>query len=91
MQDHHGRAPLHQSIIRWCAEISDPEFFDSPDLYKEIAKELLFNGADRQLKTKNGLRAIDILEEHKASDENGIDHDEENEEKYYKIRGILLG
>jgi ankyrin repeat protein len=47
LQDNQGRTPLHQAILRWCNEIVEPEFFDSPDLYKEIAKELLFNGADR--------------------------------------------
>ena len=64
LQDNLGRTPLHQAIIRWCNEIVEPEFFDSPDLYKEIAKELLFNGADRQLKNKAGQRAIDILDDH---------------------------
>ena len=37
------------------------------------------------------MRAIDILEEHRESEDNGIDGDDENEEKYYKLRGILLG
>ena len=49
LKDKEGRTPLHQAIHRWIGEIKDPEFLDSPDLYKEIVKELLFNGADRQL------------------------------------------
>ena len=34
--------------------------------YKLIIKELLFNGADRRLKTDDGYRPIDIVRQHKT-------------------------
>jgi ankyrin repeat protein len=72
LKDNEGRTPLHQAVTRWIGEIKDPEFLDSPDLYKEIIKELLFAGADRQETNNEGQTAIEVLEdyhEHKDEDE----------------------
>ena len=72
--------------------MQDPEFFDSHELYKEIAKELLFNGAERSLQTKEGLTALELLDDFKETEEdNGIEYDDYMEGKYHKFRGILIG
>lgn len=67
-------------------------------MYKEIAKELLFNGADRKAETNQGFTARQLLEHHKEQSDNGIDGNEEDDEydadnieKYDKLTGILNG
>lgn len=44
-QDVRGQAPLHLAVMRIAAQ---PEDFE---VYKKIIKELLFNGANRELCT----------------------------------------
>lgn len=65
--DKEGRTPLHIAVIRMNAlliveENSDTQTADQNDQifteYKTIIKELLFNGADRSLKTNEGLTAL---------------------------------
>lgn len=91
LQDEGLMSPLHQAVFRWCQEVAEPEFFDSPELYKEIAKELLFNGANRTLENEQGQTGLDLLEEYKETEDNQIDEDEYMLEKYWKFRGILIG
>jgi len=77
-QDREGRTPLHTGVMRMCAEMKqmlfveadeeiDPSSQEDADLiyeeYKAIIKELLFCGADRNIKTKKGQTALDILNE----------------------------
>lgn len=58
VQDKQGNAPIHICIIRL---LQDPEQFDD---YKRIIKSLLFAGASRELRTKNGQTPIEMLEAH---------------------------
>jgi hypothetical protein len=65
LQDREGRTPLHIAVIRLAALIDqnqeeDEEIYEE---YKLIIKELLFNGADRMLGTKDGLTPRMILYE----------------------------
>jgi len=71
--------------------VRDPEFIDSFELFKEIIKELLFNGADRRLETNENATALDLLEEYKEMPDNCIDDDDDMLADYYKLRGILIG
>lgn len=73
--DKEGRTPLHIAVIRMNAllieeENSDTQTADQNDQifteYKTIIKELLFNGADRSLKTNEGLTALQIFEENSS-------------------------
>ena len=68
--------------------MAEPEFHESFEDYKEIIKELLFNGAERQLRTKEGKTALDLIKE---AEKDGIEEDEYLFEKYLKLRGILIG
>lgn len=56
-QDCQGQAPLHIAIMRIAA---DPDDFD---VYKKIIKELLFNGANRSLRTDSGHTPRDLLDD----------------------------
>lgn len=53
-QDSSGHTALHIAVIRMSQE---PQCFEE---FKRITKELLFNGADRMLKTAQGLTAHDL-------------------------------
>lgn len=48
---------MHIAVIRIEQE---PEYFDD---YKRIIKELLFNGASRDLKNQNGQTALDLIDD----------------------------
>lgn len=65
--DKEGRTPLHIAMIRMNALLDQKEGDQNDFLelnehiyseYKIIIKELLFNGADRNLKTNEGLTAL---------------------------------
>lgn len=70
--DKEGRTPLHVAIIRMSA-LLDTQSDDDSDAqtagvndsifqeFKMILKELLFNGADRNLKSNEGFTALDLL------------------------------
>ena len=73
-QDKHGLAPLHLAVMRLA---QNP---DDYDVYKKIIKELLFNGANRELETLNGLTARDQLDEIQ---------EELYESDYQQLRSIL--
>ena len=72
IKDKEGRTPLHIAVIRLCAafneevdEAEDSGVHDEAFLeYKIIIKELLFNGASREVRTKEGLTAAEILDDH---------------------------
>ena len=55
-QDVQGHTAIHICIIRL---VQDPEAFDD---YKRVIKELLFRGASRDIKTKKGQTALEMLE-----------------------------
>ena len=74
--DKEGRTPLHIAIIRLCALFSNKDFdqtFSDAESkydiifkeYKAIIKELLFNGANRLIKTNEDKTAFNIYEEYK--------------------------
>ena len=74
--DKEGRTPLHIAVLRMKALFCEEENRDSQTVeqndlifteFKTIIKELLFNGADRSLKTKEGLTAIEMLEKDAGS------------------------
>ena len=54
-QDFQGNAPLHMAMLRLAQE---PDNYEE---YKRILKELLFSGADRNLKNHQGQTAADLL------------------------------
>lgn len=66
IKDNDGRTPLHIAVIRLCAHFSSKDSDESYDEdmaqmddeifleFKIIIKELLFNGADRNLITGDG-------------------------------------
>ena len=56
-QDFSGQAPIHLAVMRLAA---DPDDFD---VFKKIIKELLFNGANRSLKTESGNTPRDLLDD----------------------------
>ena len=56
-QDVLGQAPLHIAVMRIAAE---PDEFEA---YKKIIKELLFNGANRSLRTESGHTPRDLLDD----------------------------
>lgn len=58
VQDCQGHTPIHICMIRM---IQDPDSFDE---YKRIIKTLLFAGAKRDIKTKSGDTAMDLLVKH---------------------------
>jgi len=58
-QDCQGHTPIHICLIRI---IQEPDSFDD---YKRIIKTLLFGGAKREMKTKQGKTALMLLEENK--------------------------
>lgn len=57
-QDVQGHTPIHICLIRL---IQDPDKFTE---YKRIIKTLLFAGASREVKTRQGLTALDLLKSH---------------------------
>ena len=69
--DKEGRTALHIAIIRMngilIEDELDPQTAEQNDQifqeFKTIVKELLFNGADRSLKTNEGQTALQIFEE----------------------------
>lgn len=65
LQDREGRTPLHIAVIRLASLIGQNEEDDDEiyEEYKLIIKELLFNGADRMIGTKDGLTPRMILHE----------------------------
>lgn len=73
-QDREGRTPLHIAVIRMCQNIEQLLEAEDEDgaiecyiEYKLIIKELLFMGADRNIKTTKSLTAMQILEDHKKA------------------------
>lgn len=54
-QDNLGQSPLHIAVMRIG---QDPDSFDE---YKNIIKELLFNGANRSLRTKSGHTPYELF------------------------------
>lgn len=74
-KDKEGRTPLHIAVIRLCAHVAsiDRDTFVSEQRdefdtifseYKAIIKELLFNGASRQIETNEGFTALEIVNKH---------------------------
>lgn len=58
-QDKFGDSMLHLAIARY---IADQDNFET---YKEMLKSMLRFGAERNMKNKNGLMPIEILEQNK--------------------------
>lgn len=54
-QDFHGHSALHIALIRMS---QDPSLYQD---YKRIMKELLFNGAKRDLETQQGETCLDLV------------------------------
>jgi len=73
-QDIRGQTPLHLAVMRIAANPDDFEIF------KKIIKELLFNGANRELATDQGLTARDLLDDIEA---------ELDDRDYAQLRSIL--
>ena len=65
-QDFIGQSPLHLAVNQLG---KNPDYYDE---YKKIIKELCFKGADRTLKTREGLTPRELLENY----EDDMDEDE---------------
>lgn len=52
--DNDGKTPLHLAVLRYIEHVND--YVD----YKRIIKELIFNGASRDIKVKLSFRKIYI-------------------------------
>lgn len=93
-QDNFGDSILHLAIVRY---IADQDNFDT---YKAMLKQMLKFGAERNLKNKNGLRPIEILNQNRHAIklqtkedylkfEESFDEGEQPENQYKKFEFYL--